>query len=255
MRRAFATALLLAACGQSEPPPPLPETEQVADAPWFICDGVDAPALLLLHRDGNTVRVAEYDKPNGALVDRYDYALAEPEGAAGSVYFGLQRDGADAGHARHINPGMLETPGAAYTTPFTSVQLGARSVSCRWLPRTRVLGFTGRRSFVIHEDQDGDLIYTTYDFADAATAQAIDLSDNAHTTTFSAEVRNGQEMMSAEGVTYRFEAGEGFSYIVRLPRGGAGQLDVMRDGASVQSEPLIAFQKGSAEAAALPGAE
>ncbi len=255
MRYVLAALVFVAACGRPEEPPPLPETTQAVQTPWFICDGIDAPTLLLFHRDDETVRVAEYDKPNGALLDRYEYTLSEPEGAAGSVIYALQRDGADAGYARHVNPGMLEAPASAYTTPFTSVQLDEHTLSCRWLPRTRVLGFTGRRSFVVHEDADGDLIYTTYDFASAAQAQRIELSENGRTTTFSAEVRGGDEMMSPNGVSYRFAADDGIAYVLTLNRDGTGQLDVMRNGESVQSEPLTAYVQGSAEAAALPGAE
>ena len=67
----LAAAALLAACGQSEPPPPLPETTvQAVAAPWFICDAINAPVLLVFERDGNTARVAQYDKPNGALIQR-----------------------------------------------------------------------------------------------------------------------------------------------------------------------------------------
>ena len=43
---ALALALTLAACGQSEPPPPLPETTvQAVAAPWFICDAINAPVI------------------------------------------------------------------------------------------------------------------------------------------------------------------------------------------------------------------
>jgi hypothetical protein len=139
---------------------------------------------------------------------------------------------------------MLETPGAAYTLPFTSVRLGEREISCRWMPRTRVFGFTGRRSFVVHEDQDGDLIYTTYDFPAAAQAQQIELSENGRSTTFSVEVRGGEEQMSPNGVTYRFAGDSGYAYIVTLNRDGTGQLDVTREAAEVQSEPLIAYLQG-----------
>lgn len=238
-------SLVLSACGQPEQPPAAPEVPPAANV-WFICDAIDAPAVLVFEREGGVVRTREYDKPNGAIVERTEYAAAAVEGAAGSLYTTLQRSGAEAGVVRQVNPGMLETPGAAYTAPFLSVRLGDRALSCRWLPRTRVLGFTGRRSFVVHEDADGDLIYTSYDFSDAARAQPVELSENGRTTTFSNEVRGGSESVTPQRAEFRFDAGDGHVYVVTL-RHGEGSLQVLRDGAQIQEEPLIAYQQGAAE--------
>lgn len=247
MRRiAISIMFAAAACGQPQQPPAASEAPPEATSIWFICDVIDAPVLFVLEREGGVVRIAEYDKPNGAIVDRTEYSAAAVEGAAGSLYTTLQRAGAEAGVVRQVNPGMLETPGAAYTAPFMSVRLGDREASCRWLPRTRVMGFTGRRSFVVHEDADGDLIYTSYDFVHAAQSRPVELSENGRTTTFSTEVRGGSENVSAQGAEFRFEADDGYSYLVTL-RHGEGSLRVLRDGAQLQEEPLIAFQQGAAE--------
>ncbi|MBL8542357.1 MAG: hypothetical protein JNJ63_00975 [Hyphomonadaceae bacterium] len=244
-RTAIALLLALAACERSEPPPLPPAPQQVAEPPWFICDGIDAPALYVFEREGDVVRVAKYDKPNGAIVERSEYQAAAEEGAAGSVYTGLMQNGAEAGAARQINPGMLETPGAAYTPPFSSIRLGEEQITCRWLPRTRLIGFTGRRSFVVHEDGSGDLIYTTYDFAAAAQQPPIELSENGRTTPFSVEARGGEERLTPNGAEYTFD-NRGYRYVVTVSRDGTGALTVLQNGAEVQSEPLIAFQQGSA---------
>lgn len=247
MRSALAiVCLLLSACGQSPPPPPLPAAAEDAVAPpWFICDAVDAPVLLLFERDGPKVDVAQYDKPNGALIQRTQYQLGAEEGAAGSIYTTLIQNGAEAGHVRQINPGMLETPGAAYTAPFTSVRLGEREISCRWLPRTRLIGFTGRRTIVVSEDGDGDLLYHAYDFATAAEAQPIEIAENGRTTTFSLEARDGSETMNAEGSRFVFQADAETEIIVVSGRDGRGRVDVRRHGpTSVQSEDLIAYVLG-----------
>lgn len=236
----------VAACSQATPPPPAP-APQAASATWFICDGTDAPALLQFERDGNSVRVAEYDKPNGAIVSRSEFQLGTQDGAAGSFYTALLRDGIEAGAVRETSPGMLETPGAAYTPRITEVRLGERAISCRWLPRTRLFGFTGRRSVVVHEDADGDLIYTTYDFANASAASPIELSDNAETTAFSAEIRGGAELVTPNGATYAFHGADGYAYVVSAS-GAEGRVDVTRNGAAIQSEPLIGFQVGDAAA-------
>lgn len=238
-------ALLLAACGRDEPPPPPPEASASAPPIWFICDGIDQPVVLAFEREGERVRMVEYDKPNGALVGRREFTLGASEGAAGSVYTELRAYGAEQGFVLQLNAGMLENPGSAYTPFFSAVELDQREIACRWLPRTRVLGFTGRRSFVVHEDRDGDLVYTSYDFAAAARAQQIELSENGRTTTFSAEVRGGEEMTRPGGAEFRFAGDGGIVYVVAVSRDGTGRLDVERNGDVVQTEPLAAFLQAS----------
>jgi hypothetical protein len=248
MRAAIlAFAVTLAACGQSEPPPP-PEPQQTVTAPpapWFICDAIDAPVLLVFEREGAVAHVAQYDKPNGALIQRTDYAIGVEDAGMGSIYTTLMQNGAEAGTIRQINPGMLETPASAYTTPFSSVRLGEREITCRWLPRTRLMGFTGRRTIVVHEDQDGDLIYTSYDFATAAQAQQIELSENARTTSFSLEVRDGEEVVTPAGARYDFRADVETDIFVSAPRDRSGTVEVRRHGPNpVQTENLTAFVEG-----------
>lgn len=239
-------ACALVACEQSEPPPLSPDSTQTAAAqPWFICDAIDAPVLLVFQREGAVAHVAQYSKPDGAIVQRTDYQIGAQEGAAGSVYTTLLQNGAEAGHVRQLNPGMLEEPSSAYTPPFTSVRLGDRDISCRWLPRTRVFGFTGRRSVVVHEDRSGDLIYTSYDFVAAAEAQPIELSENARTTTFSLEARNGVENASPGGAQYQFQADAETTITVSVGRDGAGAVEVRRHGPTpLQTEQFVAFQIG-----------
>lgn len=248
MRYAFvAAASLLTACGQPEPPTPLPEPPApVARSAWFICDAIDAPVILVFERDGATARVAQYGKPNGEIVRRTDYQLGAEEGAVGSIYTTLMQDGVEAGAIRRINSGVLETPGAAYTPVYSAVRIGDREISCRWLPRTRLMGFTGRRTIVVSENGDGDLLYHSYDFATAADAQPIELSENGRTTTFSLEVRDGAETLSPEGTRYDFRADLETDISVMLDQTGAGHIEVRRHGPDpVQSEDLIAYVVGS----------
>lgn len=238
------TLLTLAACGQPAPPPPLPAPPaQAAPATWFICDALNRPTVLVFERDGGAVRVARYDKPNGALVERAEYQIGPEQGAAGSIYLTLLQNGAEAASIRRLNTGVLETPTAAYTTPFTSVRIGEEAVQCRWLPRTRVMAISGKRTIVLHEDGDGDLIYSSYDFADAAGARAVELANNARTSTFSVEIRGGEEQVGADGESYRFAAGS-VAYAIMIERNGAGALQVTGTPAPQAAEPFIALQRG-----------
>lgn len=243
----FAAAALLSACGQSEPPPPLPEAPaQTVQAAWFICDAINAPVILVFEREGSTARVAQYGKPNGEIVRRTEYQLGAEEGAAGSIHTTLMQNGVEAGAIRQINSGMLETPGAAYTPVYSSVRIGDRDIACRWMPRTRLMGFTGRRTIVVSEDGDGDLIYDSYDFASAAEAAPIELSENSRTTTFSLEVRDGAETLSPEGTRYDFRADVETDISVSVDRTGVARLEVRRHGTNpLQTEDLISYVAGS----------
>lgn len=249
MRRAlFTLAIALSACGpQTTPPPPAPASVEAAVAPpWFICDAIDAPVLLVFERAGRIAHVAQDNKPDGALVQRTDYDIGDDDAAMGSVYTALLQNGVEAGAIRQINAGMLETPAAAFTPVYSSVRLGERGVTCRWLPRTRLLGFTGRRTIVVHEDPDGDLIYTSYDFADAARVQPIELSENGRTTGFSLERRDIAEMVSPDGARYEVRADVETEIVVTTRRNQTGTVDVRRHGPNpVQSEDLIAFIEGA----------
>ncbi|MGE0595846.1 MAG: hypothetical protein AB7P07_05755 [Hyphomonadaceae bacterium] len=247
-RRLFITlALTLAACGDAIERAPLPEAVAAAAPVWFICDSVDAPAIVVLAdspEDGRA-RLIQYDKAAGAPTFEGEVALGQPEGAAGSVFTPIQIDGVEAGAIRQINPGMLENPGSAYTPPVTSVRFREMELNCRWMPRTRLLAFTERRSLLVYEGSDGDLIYTTFDFA--APLTPIDLTENGRSTTFSVETRDGSEELTPDGVAFVFSAREGFSYRVAARRDGTGALEVAQNGAMLQSEPLLAFQLGGAE--------
>lgn len=251
MRHAtLALAFLLAACGQQQAEAPAPEEERIivrVPAPWFICDSINQPTMIVFNRTNDDVATAEYGKADGEIVQRIGYFVGETEGAAGSVMTELVRDEGSDGSIRQINPGVLANPASAYTLPFASVRLDGRDIQCRWMPRTRVLGFTARRSFVVHEDADGDLIYTQYNFADAASARTIELSENARTTNFSVEIRDGAEQQTPQATTYTFET-QGFRYVVTLNADGTGALDVSREGASMPTEPTIGYQRGTAQA-------
>lgn len=246
-------ALAVVGCNQ-EPEAPATTEEAVfmrVPAPWFICDSINNPAVIVLDRtEGGDVRVAEYQKSDGSIVQRNGYIVGDEEGAAGRVNIELIRDQGSDGWIRMTNAGMLETPGSAYTPRVPSALLDGREQECRWLPRTRVMGFTSRRSFVVHEDASGGLIYTQYNFADAGNARAADGAENARTTAASLEITGGVAGEAADGAkTYTFET-QGFRYLVQLNRDGTGVIDVQRDGAPLSNETTIGYQQGAPPAPA-----
>lgn len=237
----------LAACGQTTEAPPAQQEESVyirVPPPWFICDSINQPAVLVFDRNGLDVRIAEYAKADGSILQRNGYSYGDEDAGAGSVNIELYRDGGADGWARYTNPGMLETPASAYTARFVSLRLDGRDIQCRWRPRTRVLAFTSRRSVVVHEDASGALTYSAYNFADAANQRATDGAENARTTAASLELSGGVSSETPQATLYTFET-QGFRYMLTLNRDGTGALDVTRDGAPLQSEPLIGYQIGA----------
>lgn len=252
----LAPFLALAACGQATAPaaptatPATTAATSSTPSTWFFCDGIDAPTLMLFSGDGSansTATMTAYDKSaHGQAAAPVTYTVGEGDGAMGSMYYPLQQNGQDSGHVRQANPGMFETPGAAYTTPYTSVTLGDKEVRCRWMPRTRLMGFSTRRTFVINEDDDGDLIYTTYDFADSSKPP-IETSNNGETQAYSVEVRGGHENTTPQGSTFTF-TNRGYRYVASVGN-GAAQVQVFEGDKPLLTEPMIAFTQGTAQAA------
>ena len=221
-------------------------TGQPAVAPWFICDGVNTPSVFEVEQAGSVVRVAEYTKATGAIVNRSEFSEGEPDSGMSHTHYPLTREGQDAGFVAETSSGPLE-PGIVYTPVITELKLGDRDIDCRWMPRTRLMGFTGRRAFVINEGDSGDLIYTTYNFVDAAKQHSVDLSNYAHTTNFSLEVRGGNEQITPDHTEYRF-TNNGYTYVVTANKNQTGTLAVLHGGQQVQSEPITAFQTGNGPA-------
>lgn len=245
---AMAGAVLLAACGQPASTTATSVPAGETDAVWVLCDGVNEQEVVLLRGGppGATATLTNYDKSTGATVSApLPVDVGDADGAMGSVYRALTVDGREIGQVRQANPGMFENPASAWTTPVTSVKLGDRDISCRWLPRTRLMGITGKRTVVVHEDADGDLIYTTYDFPTSGALREVELSENARTTTFSVEVRGGAEHVSPEGAEYVFD-NNGYRYTVTA-KGAVNQIEVRHGDQVVQTEPLLAFVQGTAE--------
>ncbi len=246
-----ALVVALSACGQREPA----ETTSSPGAPidsaapaqamtFFICDGVDAPVILVASEpeDGrDAVSLREFNKISRQFEPEHVLTNGEEEGAAGSTYSSLMENGADYAVVRRLNPGVLGEPSAAYTDPVTSVRIGTREIGCRWYERARVNGFTNARSLVVTEDADGDLILRTFDFSEAANARRIDLDGAQRSTVFTREIRGGTEETGPEGAIFRF-AQDGMTYVVGVPDVGEASFSVQRSAGAPSNETLLAVQ-------------
>src|SRR5690606_36690560 len=148
--------LAIVGCNQQDEAPAAAEEEQVfmrVPPPWFICDSINSGAVIVFDRNPNgDVRVAEYQKSDGSIVQRIAYFVGYEEEAAGSSNPGLRRVQGFDGWVRQTNTGRLATPGSLYPPRFVSAQLDRRVGQCRSLPRPRVICFSSRLTFVVHED-------------------------------------------------------------------------------------------------------
>ncbi len=164
------------------------------------------------------------------------FKLGRPDPGAGQVYWPLSGpDGTEAGHLHSFNPGALSDPHDATTPSFTSIRVAGAEWSCRWLARTRLMGFSARRTVLITQGADGAFEYRTYDFKDAARAKLVEPDGAQRTTTASLDVRGGRQ--TREGFEFRNGA---IVYDVAASPSGAAIL-VRRNARLALREPLIAW--------------
>lgn len=188
---------------------------------WFICDGLNVPAVVVAGQaKANRIQITRFDKKTGQY--RYQiYGLGQPDPGAGQVYYGLSLAGKPAGFIHATNPGMLENPQMALTQPITSLKLGGEDISCRWEPGTRFLGLSTRRTVLVHQAQDGGLVYQSFDFKNNAASPSLEIQGQATPTGF------------------QF-ANKGYLYTVQVAPGRAW-LSIQKEGRAVQRESFIAY--------------
>jgi len=255
---AFLAAALLASCGQSGAPESDPQTAPATGVVTIrpgevalLCDAINEPTIFTATEPDATgvFVVREYSKTNNGDLARTQRARwGEEEGSAGSRVRAINdENGVMIATVLWLNEGMLDDASAAYTPPLVRVQTAdspearGASLDCRWYARTRVIGFTGQRSFVVVEDADGDLIYRSFDFSNAARAQRVELDGAQRTTTFNVEVRDGREMTRPDVTQFEFD-NQGITYRVFTAANAPPALSVLRGETITQSDTITAYQ-------------
>lgn len=252
MYRRFAAPALAAAlvsCGQTPQTPAATTAAQhlavatPVTSTWFICDGVDVPTLFVASEPdvGAAFTLSEYSKGSGAKIRDLALTRGDPNPGAGNVTTPLLNNGAPAGALRALDAGMLPDPASAYTPAIVSLDLGGRTVSCRWIARTRLEGFTARRSLVVFEDENGDLTLQTFDFTDAGHARSVAIDGAQRSSTPTLNLRGGAEETGPDGAVFRFTEGDR-RYVVTIPENGAPIFQIDRGADGSTREPVIAAQ-------------
>jgi hypothetical protein len=242
--RSYARVAILAliiGCGQFyAASAPAADSPAANRAPvWLICDDLNGAVILTVSapNTANEVILTEYAKSDRTAHEQH-LTLGEADGAAGSTYHALMRNGADVGHLRMLNAGAGVDAEDVTTPALTEILLADHNHECRWLQHTRFVGFDASRSFWILEDRKGGLTYQTFDFANAANARALELDGGQRSTAPSVEVSGGQERVEAAGAVFTFDH-EGWRYEVQMPQ---ASVTVLHNGARVQTRALLAYE-------------
>ncbi len=167
------------------------------------------------------------------------YKLGAPDPGAGQVYWPLSDTaGKQVGALHAFNPAVLGEGTWATTPTFTSIRIAGAQLNCRWLQRTRLLGFTSKRVIEITSGPAG-LEYQSFDYRDAGKSRKVDVGSAQQSTTPSLDLKHGRMM----GGAMRFE-GNGYAFQVTASARDA-RIVVTQRGKTVLNEPLIAWTIGS----------
>lgn len=236
---------MLGACGRDERPPAPPADTPAAvaarpAAPWFVCDALNAPTVLVVSRPDaqGLATILSLDKADMHPPVARLYAVGPAQTDAGGRLRALSRDGAAAGHVRLLDPASLARPGDVTTEPVVEVKLeDGPALSCRWLLRTRLFGVAAGRTVLVSDEEDGPLL-RTFDFK-APTGGRV-MPDGRQRSSLPT-IRMGAGKKTGEAYVF---ANEGYGYTV-----DPGGVSVTQDGRATSAEPFIAVQQ-----AAAPGA-
>jgi len=207
---------------------------------WFLCDVLNAPAAVIVGRPGidGKASIAVLLKGSDAppVVKMYD--VGRPDPGAGQVHWPLGRGGTVAGDLHAFSPGMYDAA-AVTTPPFISLRLATTDYRCRWLARTRLIAFAGKRSVVVRAGRGGALTYESFDYA--ANPPIVRPDGVQQTTRATVRAEGGIEAGDGKGGTLMRFAGGGRSWTVHLPARGQAFVEARRGNAPPTREPLIAW--------------
>ena len=196
---------------------------------WFICDpqpGARITIVTLPNQDGQLAFPHIYKDSSNIKELPVHFRLGEPDPGAGQVQWPVDDGKGATGDLHAFNPGMLSDPADAFTPPFTSISIGSDQASCRWVARTRLMGLSRRRTFLVTQGLDGGLEYQTFDYKDATSAKSAQPS---------LDIKGGRETSAGFGF-----ASNGYTYDLAANAAG-GMVRVRKAGRTIATEPLIAW--------------
>jgi hypothetical protein len=197
---------------------------------WIVCDNHTSASMVIVSKaPNNSVRIESFAKSAPSVRRVAIYRLGRAEGAAGSVYYGLEVPGARQSQyfLRFINVEM--TAGELTKTAVVNAP-GLPNINCDGVNiGSGFFAVTARREVRVNgSDRDG-FVYTAFDHRNGPGANP--------TLTLS----NGTAARTGSGATYTFTNGA-YTYRVSVAsRPPSARIDVLRNGRLLQSETPLAF--------------
>lgn len=209
---------------------------------WFICDGIDRPAIHVVGAPeaGSRLTVWSYAKA-GFRTTRTRYVFGRDDPGMSQLNTPLYASAdstALAGSFTSFVPAVLPDPASATTGTFTSLRLDAQATRCRWLPNTRIMLFTPKRSVVVTRE-GGRYVYRSFDYGSRLRVEATGWS-----TTPSLILKGGRSLRPAAGASaYTFANG---TTVYRVsasndPRAPGATLTVRRRGRTLLTETAAGY--------------
>ena len=206
---------------------------------WFVCapiDGIDQTVVGLPNAASRLWIAQPLSKePSSA------FKLGRADPGAGQIYWALSdiKTSKEVGDLHAFNPAALDDLKLAPTPTFTEIRIAGASWDCRWLVRTRLLGFSANRVIEITSSPGGGFEYQTFDYRDSAKLKRVELDGAQQTTTSSLDIKGGT---GGKG-HWRFQ-NQGYVYEVAASAADA-RIVVTKAGKRVASEPLVAWTIGA----------
>ena len=212
-------------------------THAGAQQVWFVCsplEGIDQ-TVVSLPMAGRKLWIVQPLSGEPSEV----YSLGAPDPGAGQVYWPLSdARGRQAGNLHAFNPGALGDPRAATTPTFTSIRANRAQWDCRWLQRSRLLGFSAKRAIEITSGPGG-LEYRSFDYRDASKAKKVDTGSAQASTTPSLDLKGGRTV----GGAMRFDSN---GYVFQVSASARDARIVVSHGRrTILDEPLVAWTLGA----------
>lgn len=240
----MALAAPLAAWGQLQTPRSI--SMQRAPEGWrpavFVCDAIDGDRVLVLSAPDKARRamLSVFARP-GLAGQQTPVRIGAGDAGAGQIWYPLL-DGAgqSTGAVHAVNPGMVDPP--ATTPAIVGVRWAGHENVCRFMPQTRILGVTARRSIQITQTPTNGYRYRSYN-ADSNLPE-LPQAGAGHDTRASLTIDNGR-LVDQRGGRRVFEFNNA-GYVYRVlasvdtTKGGGG-VQVWRDGCMVLAEPFVAY--------------
>ena len=205
---------------------------------WFVCAPIDGADMTVVTPPDAKGRVAVAQPLTKEAPSVFRLGQADP--GAGQIYWPLSdQSGKEVGQIHAVNPGMIDDPQGATIPTVTWIRINGAQWDCRWLGRTRLLGFSRRRAVIVTQAPDGTLEYRTFDIRDAGQLKRVPSTGVEQTTTASLDLKGGKA--TASGFVFRNGA---YAYEIAASPVGAA-ITVRKGGRPVATEPLIAWTIGA----------